>query len=152
MTTVSSEALQAIVYHIMPWQYPSRLATTNTKSEGRGGGILRANFAKFSFQKYLRAASGFYDSRNVRENLISRASAESRRPESLAGPPLLTRKGLSHSDSQRLPVTRRSPSRAPRPAAFTQDDVPGPSESLAAARVNRRGPPSLAAALVIFHN
>ena len=50
---------------------------------------------------------------------------------------------LSHSDSQRLPVTRRSPSHAPRPT-FTQDDLPRP-ESLAAARVNRRGPPSLAA-------
>ena len=148
MTTVSSEALQAIVYHIMPWQYPSRLATTNTKSEGRGGGILRANFAKFSFQKYLRAASGFYDSRNVRENLISRASAESRRPESLAGPPLLTRKGLSHSDSQRLPVTRRSPSHAPRPA-FPQDDLPRP-ESPAAVRVNRRGPPSPASRVSHF--
>ena len=131
------KAMQAMVYHITPWQYPSRLASTDMESEGRGGGILRANFANFSFQKYLRAASGFYDSRNVRQNLISRASAESRRPESLAGPPLLTRKGLSHSDSQLLPVTRRSPSHAPRPT-FTQVDLPRP-ESLAAARV-------------IFHN
>ena len=86
MTTVSAEALQAIVYHITPWQYPWRLASADMESEGRGGGILRANFAKFSFQKYLRAESGFVDSRNVGQNRIPRASAESRRPESLAGP------------------------------------------------------------------
>ena len=114
--------MQAMVYHITPWQYPSRLASTDMESEGRGGGILRANFANFSFQKYLRAASGFYDSRNVRQNLISRASAESRRPESLAGPPLLTRKGLT-----RVGVTQ------------TRSGSP----SLAVARVTRRGPLSL---------
>ena len=116
------KAMQAMVYHITPWQYPSRLASTDMESEGRGGGILRANFANFSFQKYLRAASGFYDSRNVRQNLISRASAESRRPESLAGPPLLTRTGLT-----RVGVTQ------------TRSGSP----SLAVARVTRRGPLSL---------
>ena len=52
MITVSAEALQAIVYHITPWQYPSRLASTDMESEGRGAYFM-GTLTKF---KVSRAA------------------------------------------------------------------------------------------------
>ena len=97
-------------------------------------GILRGNFAKFSFQKYSRAASGFFDSRNLGQNLMPRASAESRLPA-------VIRRGPSHSQARRYWLAKAwvTQTRSGSPSLAVARAARLHSGWLAEARVTRRG-------------